>query len=34
VSPVDAIPDVAGKLGYMDDAQVVRLVWNGVETYR
>ncbi len=34
VSPLDAIPDVAGKLGYLDDAQVVRLVWNGVAQYR
>jgi uncharacterized membrane protein YkvA (DUF1232 family) len=34
VSPIDAIPDMVGKLGYMDDAQVVRLVWNSVDQYR
>lgn len=32
VSPVDAIPDPLGKLGYLDDAQVIRLVWSRVET--
>ena len=30
VSPVDLIPDIAGKLGYMDDAQVTRLVWRSI----
>lgn len=27
VSPIDVIPDAAGKAGYLDDAQVVKLVW-------
>lgn len=31
VSPLDLIPDPAGKAGYLDDAQVVRLVWNRIE---
>jgi uncharacterized membrane protein YkvA (DUF1232 family) len=31
VSPVDAIPDPLGKLGYLDDAQVIRLVWDRIE---
>lgn len=26
VAPLDAIPDLAGRAGYLDDAQVVRLV--------
>lgn len=34
VSPIDAIPDVAGKLGYMDDARVVAIVWNRIEAAR
>jgi uncharacterized membrane protein YkvA (DUF1232 family) len=34
VSPVDVIPDIAGKAGYLDDAQVVRLVWRAVDQYR
>ena len=34
VSPIDAIPDVAGKLGYMDDAKVVSIVWNRIEAAR
>ena len=31
VSPIDAIPDPLGKLGYLDDARVVRLVWSRIE---
>jgi uncharacterized membrane protein YkvA (DUF1232 family) len=31
VSPVDAILDVAGKLGYLDDAAVIRLVWDRIQ---
>ena len=31
VSPIDVIPDPIGKLGYLDDARVVRLVWNRIE---
>jgi uncharacterized membrane protein YkvA (DUF1232 family) len=34
VSPFDAIPDVAGKLGYMDDARVVAVVWGKIEAAR
>lgn len=34
VSPIDAIPDVAGKLGYMDDARVVAFVWGRIEAAR
>jgi len=34
VSPVDAIPDIAGKLGYMDDARVVAIVWDRIEAAR
>lgn len=30
VAPVDLIPDLAGKVGYLDDVQVVRLVWRSV----
>jgi len=31
VSPVDVIPDPIGKVGYVDDAQVVQLVWKRIE---
>jgi uncharacterized membrane protein YkvA (DUF1232 family) len=32
VSPLDLIPDPLGKAGYLDDAQVVRLVWRSIST--
>lgn len=31
-SPFDLIPDIAGKLGYMDDAAVLRVVSRRLET--
>jgi uncharacterized membrane protein YkvA (DUF1232 family) len=34
VSPIDAIPDIAGKLGYVDDARVVAIVWGRIEAAR
>ncbi|MCA9672758.1 MAG: DUF1232 domain-containing protein [Myxococcales bacterium] len=34
VSPLDMIPDVLGKAGYLDDAMIVRLVYRRVEVAR
>jgi len=34
VSPVDMIPDVLGKAGYLDDAMIVRMVYRRVDVAR
>ena len=30
-SPIDLVPDILGKLGYVDDAVVVRVVWQRIQ---